>query len=174
MKHFASFKHSNSLCAQPAAHGMLIHMVYRLDGPADVTCLHRALRWPETRPAAPDHVDDIYDSVLWDLFKEDAVVNTNSNPATQHLRTVPLALAFCGDGVEAYRGKHKKAHTVFCLASCILNLPPWVRTQMRACLLSTCLHGPGEPKDPQVYFDILTDELVYLHEIGVVAYDASR
>lgn len=136
--------------------------------------MRRALDWPAERPSNDEYVDDIYDSELWAYFKADPVVNSNSNPKEPDLPVFPLALAFCGDGVEANRGHHKKAHSVFCLAACILNLPPWVRSKLSSSHLPMCIPGPGKPKDAQVYFDIPSDELVYLYEVGVRAYHAGR
>lgn len=137
----------------------------------------RALRWPEEREqqaGAEGIVEDIHDSELWARFLADNVLNNNIHPDGAGLPVLRIALALCGDGVEANRGKQAKANTVTCLACCILNLPPWLRSKLPCSLLCTCLPGPGEPRDAQPYLDIPTDELVYMYEVGVVTWDASR
>lgn len=134
--------------------------------------LRRALQWPDERSPAPGRVEDIHDSPLWQLFQDDPVMHSRMDDKDCPL--LPLALAFCGDGVEAYRGHHKKPHSVFCNVAAVLNLPPWARTKMASSLLAFIAPGPHEPKDLQSILDILTDELVFLHEIGFHAMDSSR
>ena len=131
----------------------------------------RALRWPDIREADDEYVSDIYDSEQWAEFVNDPVLK---NAEGSGLPVVALALIICGDGVAVYRGHHAKPHSIFPLAMCILNLPPWIRCKMGGTHLPTCIPGPNEPKDAQVYLDIPSDELAYLYEVGIPVFDHYR
>ena len=131
----------------------------------------RALRWPDEKPAVDNAQEDICDSELWEWFKADEMLHDSCG---QPFPVEPLALGICGDGVEVNRGHHRKPHTVFCVAVTVLNLPPWVRSKPGGCHLVTVLPGPQEPKDAQPYWDILTDELVHLEELGMVTRNAAK
>lgn len=127
------------------------------------------MKWPETREREDDVMKDIHDSPVWQTFLE---IETLNRP--HDLEVVKIGLAICGDGVQPFKGKQAKPHSLFCIALSVLNLPPWIRNTLKASQLTMVIPGPSEPKDCQPYLDILTDELLFLYEVGVKVWDASR
>ena len=112
---------------------------------------------------------DVHDAPIWQHLQEDPTMCRPSQ-----LETIKLGLAICGDGVQPFKGKQAKSHSMFCIALSVLNLPPWLRDSLRGSLLAMVVPGPHEPKDCQPYLDILTDELLMLYEVGMRVWDSAR
>ena len=132
-----------------------------------MTC--RALDWPLTRNQEEGMLKDIHDAPVWQTLLDDPTANR-----PHQLETTVLGLAVCGDGVQPFKGKQAKSHSMFCIALSVLNLPPWIRNTLRATLLAMVVPGPSEPKDCQPFLDILTDELHMLYEIGMRVWNAAK
>lgn len=129
------------------------------------------MRFPWDRKDIPESLRDVYDTPLW---QRDFLQDPKMTEQREGLETLPVALLICGDGVQPFKGKQQKGNSLFCLAVSTYNLPPWMREKVGGVLLNQILPGPGEPKDAQPYLDILTDEILYLYEVGIVVYDAHR
>ena len=129
------------------------------------------MEWSQSRliGADPGVMRDVHDSQLWQHFQEDPNLTFPDGPPF-----IKLAFAIAADGVQAHRGHHAKPHSMFAVAVAILNLPPWVRTQLNTLLLSMLMLGPTEPKDCQPSLNILADELVYIYECGIRVWDEHR
>lgn len=109
--------------------------------------------------------DLIKDVIHGEVYKE----HMSKEAGPEH-RIIALVAAL--DGFNPYKGHHTaNASFMPCKLSC-MNLHPALRSAKEATWLSFVLHGKQE-QDPNFVLEILKDELLYLHHVGVKVKDSS-
>ncbi|CAM8929118.1 unnamed protein product [Rhodiola kirilowii] len=85
-----------------------------------------------------------------------------------------VRLGLCTDGFNPW-GMSTKQYSVWPVMVTPYNLPPWLCMKTRFIWLTILIPGPSSPKKRlDIYLRPLIDDLIYLWNVGVDTYDASR
>jgi len=120
------------------------------------------LRWAGEHKFDPDVVADISESRAFrDFVLKDDFFHDIRN----------IALTVCADGVNPWTGSN---YSMWPILSCMLNLPPHLRTRPEYMLLLGLVPGSKAPKNINTYLRLVVDELLMHGLHGVDTYDAFR
>jgi hypothetical protein len=120
-----------------------------------------AVRYPEKRTHVPGGVmQDITDSPQW-----------KEQMTAEFLSTCDIAIGMCisGDGFCPYK---RTVISFWPILGQFLNLPPWLRARFALmCLFGVFELQAGLPRY-ELFWNLITEQLNYLHDVGVSLFDA--